>query len=550
MTRKEIECRVKTKASGRKSLESFKPKYSNRLAHEIIEQNFKGQELKTTLKQLCFILDGLDVLIYVADMQTHEILFINKYGKDFYGDVTGKICWQTLQSGQTGPCEFCTNEKLVDADRNATGPYRWEHRNTCNNQWYDCHDIAIQWAGGRLVRMEMATNITKHKYLEKALHKNQARLQMSLKAADAGTWTWDVNTNAVFWDDRMQQIFGLAPGAFEGTIDAWKRHIHPDDAEAACAALFNALESDSHYEFECRVKDFSDEWHIVSMQGNVVEDGKGKPLHMTGMCVDVTMRKRAEAEREELLHKLDSKTSEMERLLRAVTHDLRSPLVNIHGFSQELALDCRHITQTICNEINIDENSVKDISFILNETIPESINYINTNIKKMERLLKGLGRLARIGRVELNIERIDMNFMLQNIIEASRFQSRRCGATVCFEPLPDCLGDNIQISQVFSNLLGNALKYLDPQKKGKIFIRGEVIGNTSIYSIEDNGVGIPESCQDKIFEVFHRIDPKGAIEGDGLGLTIVKQIVDRHDGKVWVKSKVGAGSTFFVSLRQ
>jgi PAS domain S-box-containing protein len=127
------------------------------------------EELKNSNERFRTVMDSLDALVYVSDMDTHEILFTNKYGRNIWGDIVGKTCWKTLQSGRTGPCEFCTNDKLLDSNGEPTGVYRWEFQNTVDNQWYDCHDQAIRWTDGRLVRIEIATDITERKKAEETV---------------------------------------------------------------------------------------------------------------------------------------------------------------------------------------------------------------------------------------------------------------------------------------------------------------------------------------------------------------------------------------------
>lgn len=138
--------------------------------------------------------------------------------------------------------------------------------------------------------------------------------------------------------------------------------------------------------------------------------------------------------------------------------------------------------------------------------------------------------------------------MMQRIVESVRFQAKKTGALVEVEELPDCMGDEVQTNQVFSNLVDNALKYLDPERKGLIRIKGWMQEGRSIYCVEDNGLGIPKNHQGKIFEVFHRVNPKGSVSGEGIGLTTVKQILDRQVGRIWLESEAGKSSRFFVSL--
>jgi len=120
------------------------------------------------------VMEGLDALIYVADLETHELLFINRFGRQTWGEVTGKICWQVLQSNQSGPCTFCTNKRLLGKEGTATGIHVWEFQNTINQRWYECRDQAIRWTNGRFVRLEIATDITERKLAQdKLLQQNR-----------------------------------------------------------------------------------------------------------------------------------------------------------------------------------------------------------------------------------------------------------------------------------------------------------------------------------------------------------------------------------------
>ena len=157
------------------------------------------------------ILNVVDALVYVSDMQTHELIFMNQYGIDHWGTPNGKRCWEVLQSDQMGPCDFCTNDRLINDNGDSTGVYVWEFQNTVNNRWYQCRDQAIPWTDGRIVRLEIASDITDRIKAEKKL---TIAKQKADKLAHTDDLTGTRNRRAFFKEGT--QIFNLA-----------KRYNHP-----------------------------------------------------------------------------------------------------------------------------------------------------------------------------------------------------------------------------------------------------------------------------------------------------------------------------------
>ncbi|MCG8605510.1 PAS domain S-box protein, partial [bacterium] len=262
----------------------------------------------------------------------------------------------------------------------------------------------------------------------------------------------------------------------------------------------------------------------------------------------ITDRKRAELERERLLQAVKEKNKELEQIVYVTSHDLRSPLVNIQGFSKELTSSCADLYATLGNG-KIPEELQAELRPILQDDIPEALQIIQTSTQKMDSLLKGLLKLSRLGRAALNIRKLNMNRLLSNIARTFEFQLKEAGVILEVEELPACYGDETQINQIFSNLIGNALKYLDPNRSGKLEVTGFAERDRCIYCVEDNGIGIPKNHQQKVFEIFHRLNPD-AEDGEGLGLTIVVKILERHQGRIWLESRPGKGSKFLISLHR
>jgi len=253
---------------------------------------------------------------------------------------------------------------------------------------------------------------------------------------------------------------------------------------------------------------------------------------------DITKRKKAEAARDRL-------TKELQQIIHTTSHDLRSPLVNMSGYSQELkyALEDMH---SVLKELDIPADKMDKIKSITEEEMPESINYIVASAKKMDSLLSGLLKLSRSGSVEMTITDCDMNRIVKDVLNTLGYQLVIAEVKCKISELPSCRGDERQVNQIFSNLIGNAIKYLDPERPGMIKVNGTREKKLSVYCVEDNGIGIEHNDLQRIFDLFHQIRPDK--EGEGIGLSIVKKIIDRLGGDIWIESEPGKGSKFYVSL--
>jgi PAS domain S-box-containing protein len=286
---------------------------------------------------------------------------------------------------------------------------------------------------------------------------------------------------------------------------------------------------------------------IFFTRENVQPDSASFPLFgaLGSQIGQFIERKRAERRLAELARTLADKNKELETIFYVASHDLRSPLVNIQGFSQELARACEAIRAGLTQSDSAEGRA--EIERLLAEDIAEAIAYIMAGVKRIDGLLAGFLRFSRLGRSALCLERLYMSALVQGIVQSMDFQIKTSGAKIEIQKLPDCVGDAIQINQVFSNLLDNAVKYLDPERPGKITVSGRIENGRAIYAIEDNGIGIAPEHQNKIFEIFHRLEP-GHGEGEGLGLTIAQRVLERQNGRIWVQSQPRTGSCFFVSL--
>ncbi len=276
-------------------------------------------------------------------------------------------------------------------------------------------------------------------------------------------------------------------------------------------------------------------------------DAAGKPRQYVAIRTDITTRKANEEELQRVAGELAEKNKELEAIVYTVSHDLRSPLVNVQGFGKQLNRACETIRAAAAAAGPGGAVPTAVLRQPVEVAIPQALKFINAGVAKMETLLAGLLRYSRLGRVALTVRPLNIQGMMADIVAAMKFQLDEARAEVAVEALPTCLGDVGQTSQVFANLVDNALKYRDPVRPLRVRVTGRIEAGQAIYAVSDNGLGIAPEHQAKIFEIFHRLNPE-ASPGEGLGLTIAQRVLERQKGRIWIESRPGEGSTFFVAL--
>ncbi len=244
---------------------------------------------------------------------------------------------------------------------------------------------------------------------------------------------------------------------------------------------------------------------------------------------------------------LTEANEEIQRFAYIVSHDLRAPLVNIMGFTSEMEGAAATVSAFATRAAEADPEGTKDLVVAAEEDIPESIRFIKTSTAKMDRLIGAILKLSREGRRVLTPERVRMKALLDGIAASLRHQSDERGASITIASLPGITTDRLVLEQVFSNLLENALKYLQPGRPGRIEVSGRRVGRAVVYEVKDNGRGIASRDMERIFELFRRAGDQN-VPGEGIGLAHVRALVRRLGGRIDCVSTEGVGSTFRVEL--
>lgn len=263
--------------------------------------------------------------------------------------------------------------------------------------------------------------------------------------------------------------------------------------------------------------------------------------------IDAAVRAMA-AELADANRELAHKNAENEMFVYSVSHDLRAPLVNLQGFAAELDKGCRRLAALVADP-GVPPAVRDPAEALLGGKMTQALGFIRAAVLRLSGIIEALLRLSRAGRVEYRSEVVDVAAVVARVVASLHGTVTTRGAAVAVGDLPPAWGDPTALEQVFANLIGNALTYLDPARPGRVEVGclPETTDGLCGYYVRDNGLGIAEAHRGRIFQAFQRAHPQVA-GGEGIGLAVAARVVERHRGRVWVESEAGEGSTFYVAL--
>jgi len=370
-------------------------------------------------------------------------------------------------------------------------------------------------------------DITDRKQAELENQQLKERLQFVLASSPAVIFTCkpDGDYAATFISNNIHAVVGYTSTEFLSESGFWTNHIHPEDAPHTLAGL-TALFEQGHYTHEYRFlhKDGSYLWMRNGLR--LVRDDQDNVIEIVGYFADITDRKQAEQALQQLTIDLQRSNQELEQFAYVASHDLQEPLRAITSYTQLLA---------------------KRYQGQLDEKADKYIDYVVDGATRMQQLIQDLLAYSRVGRYELKQQPTDCNAVLQQVQQNLQAAIAESNAILTIDPLPTIFADTVQVTQLFQNLVGNALKYRgDAPPMIRVSARQQ--SKAWVFSIQDNGIGIEPQYAERIFEIFQRLHTRREYEGTGLGLAICKKIVERHHGHLWVESQLGQGALFCFTL--
>jgi PAS domain S-box-containing protein len=393
--------------------------------------------------------------------------------------------------------------------------------------------------GGETVRITVLRDITRQKSAESSLREAKEQLNLALRAARMGIWDWNLVTDQVTGDDEVLELYQGKRGELDTTVQDVLNFIHPADRPIAEEQFYKiARSAENHYDLEYRVvwKDGSS--HSVAVRGRIYRDETGKARRMIGVTWDVTEQHAIEEEirrlNSELEQRVNQRTAQLQATLRelesfsySVSHDLRSPLRAMNGFSKILEDDYANVLDS------------------------QALNYlhrIRESSAHMARLIDDLLNLSRFTRANLHIEPINLSQIA--ILVSTELDQADPTRQVTWKIASDISahGDNQLMRVVLSNLFGNAWKFTRLISQPQIEFGVENQAGRIVYFVRDNGAGFDMAYAGKLFGAFQRLHNPNEFEGSGIGLATVQRIIRRHGGEIWAEGEVNKGATFYFTL--
>jgi PAS domain S-box-containing protein len=409
-------------------------------------------------------------------------------------------------------------------------------------------------------------------HAEQALRTTEERFRLLMGATNDAVWDWDLLTNAVWWNDGIQTLFGYAKEAVRPDATWWIEQIHPEDQQRVVSGISAGIEGDGQtWSDEHRYRRANGSYAFVANRGYLVRDAQGKAIRMVGSMTDITARKHLEQQLLKQTTELKASNQKLiarEEVMRSLLEDLQTAKDRIEQQAhtlqaantrlQDLTTVKDEFVAKVSHELRTPLTSIKEgLSLLLDKALGpitgEQQDFLKTMDGDMDRLTELINNMLDLskieaGRMRLQRRRSDLRAIVQSLLQS--FQPLFGNRTVCTEAdgVPLVFVDENRVRQIFTNLLSNALKFTADD--GTITFRLGRHADQVTVAVEDNGPGIPPEDLTKLFQKFSQVGSRevGQIRGTGLGLVVCKELAELHGGRIEVASQPGRGTTFTVSL--
>jgi signal transduction histidine kinase len=396
----------------------------------------------------------------------------------------------------------------------------------------------------------------------KALQEQMDCVERLIQSCAVPTFVIDNRHRVILWNRACEALTGMKAAEVIGTSDlgkvfyGYQRPILADfvidgnieevpgnyEVHAHSLLIPDGLQAERWY------TDRDGRKRYIVFDAAPIRNSEGETIAAVETLQDITDRKRAEEKLQKAATDLKERNEEIRSFAYIVSHDLRAPLVNLKGFSSELSRALRELAPLFESGVSLlkaDERCKMEELF--QKDVPEALEFIDSSVNRMDRLINAILKLSRLGRQELKPKKVDTADLTASILKTLKHQLEQRHTTVITGALPVVIADRTAMEQIMGNLLDNAVKYLSPDRPGRIEIEAETTAGMVTFHISDNGRGIAAHDMEKVFEIFRRAGRQD-LPGEGMGLAYVKTLVRRQGGSIRCVSQPGEGTTFTFTI--
>ncbi|WP_299048253.1 ATP-binding protein [uncultured Polaribacter sp.] len=357
--------------------------------------------------------------------------------------------------------------------------------------------------------------------LENLLNEKTIQLQGVFENINDAYVVMDLFGNVLRMNDVAETLFGYDIGKESLNVTDL---IYPEDYSYAMSSYKKLKEKGSFLDYTARIITKNNSVRWVQINSSIIYNKNKTPIGAQGVVRDITEIKILEEQKETILKELKNSNQELQEYAHIVSHDLKSPLRSINALISWIKSD--------------NEGKLDDITL-------QNFDLIDTTLETMEKLISNILEYSSAGADTQKKEEVDLNKVLQNLKKVL-FIPENIKISV-LTPLPTIQGDFTKFQQLFQNFISNAIKFCD-KENGIVEIDCKEESKFYQFSIKDNGIGIEQKYHDKIFEVFHSLQKRE--DSSGIGLSIVKKIIDLYEGEIWLESQLNKGTTFYFTIKK
>lgn len=480
---------------------------------------------------------------------TARITFANERALKFFGyspeELIGKPALGTIV-----PQRDITGRDLATMVRDIAAFPDSFHSNTNENMRKNGERVWLEWTnsgiydaqGGLKEFLSVGIDITERKRAEEAARLAERLYRAVGESIDYGIWVCDAHGRNTYASESFLKMVGMTQE--QCSEFGWGNVLHPDEAADTIAAWKECVKTGGPWYREHRYRGVDGRWHPVLACGVAVRGQSGEITHWSGINLDISRLKEAQEQLQKAKEELAQNNARLERVVQERTAELRDLVGELEHFSYSITHDMRAPLRAMTGFTEVLKELVSSGA---QEEQMHFLSRIADAARRMDLLITDALSYSRAVRNELPLEPVDVGRLVRSMLDTyPEFQVANADIRIGGE-LPTVMGNEAGLTQCFSNLLVNAVKFAQPGKRALVLVRGEMRDGWVRLWVEDHGIGISPTLIPRVFNMFSKGSSDQA--GTGIGLALVRKVVQRMGGRVGVESEQGKGSRFWVELR-